>query len=124
MSAALAFWLVALLIAGLALPISFRIFRRLPDAGTGLSFALGLTLAGWGYFILRTLEVLPHGRGGAMLVLGILALVSAGVAGRDRRFLTTLRRTWPAMITVGGVFTVSFFAFVAFRSYIPEIVGT
>src|SRR6266487_165840 len=50
----LAFWLVAMLIALLAFPITSVLLRRLPDAGAGMSFAAGLLLAGYGYFILRT----------------------------------------------------------------------
>jgi Kef-type K+ transport system membrane component KefB len=45
-SVVLAFWATALVIGALALPLSFRLFRRFPDGGAGLSFALGLTLVG------------------------------------------------------------------------------
>ncbi len=124
MSVVLAFWAASLAIAVLALPLSFRLFRRFPDGGAGLSFALGLTLVGWAYFILRTLDVLPVGRGGAVLAVGLLALVAVGVAGHDRRFRSTLRVAWPGMVAIGGVFTLCLFAYVAFRSYAPEISGT
>ena len=124
MTAVLAFWAVSLLVGLLALPIAFALMRRLPDAGAGLSLALGLVLTGYLYFILRTLSVLPFGRGGYLLALGLLALISAGVAGRDRRFMGTLRRTWPGWVAAAGLFTFFFFCYVAFRSYQPDITGT
>lgn len=124
MSDVLAFWAVSLIVAVLAMPIAFALLRRLPDAGAGMSFALGLVFAGYGYFILRVAHVLPHGRGGYLLALAILGLVSAAVAGRDRRFVSTFRRTWPAWVAAAGVFTLFFFTYVSFRSYNADIGGT
>lgn len=124
MSQVLAFWAAALLVAVAALPITFALLRRLPDAGTGLSFAAGLLLSGWTYFILRTASVLPPGRGGYLLAVAAVAIVSAAVAGRDRRFAGTVRFQWPSLIAVAGLFTLFFFGYVAFRGYNPEIVGT
>lgn len=124
MAPVLAFWAVALLVAALALPFVFALLRRLPDAGAGFSFALGLTLTGYGYFVLRVLSVLPPGRGGYVLAVALLALAGVCVAARDRRFASTLRRQWPSLLTLAGLFTLFFFAFVAYRSYVPEIHGT
>ncbi len=124
MTDVLAFWGVSLLTGALALPIAFRLFRRFPDAGAGLSFPLGLALLGYGYFILRVVEVLPGGRTGYLLAFGLFALVSALVASRDRHFAATLRRVLPALITTGGLFTLAFFSYTAFRSYTPDIAGT
>jgi len=124
MSEVLAFWAAALLVAAAALPITFALLRRLPDAGAGLSFALGLLLSGWTYFILKTASVLPHGRGGYLLAVAAVALVGIAVAGRDRRFVSTVRRHWPSLVTIAGLFTLCFFGYVAFRGYNPEIVGT
>ncbi len=120
----IAFWAVAMLVGGLALPIAFVLFRRMPDAGAGLAFPLGLVLVGYGYFILRVATVLPQGRGGYLVAIALLALVSCAVAGRDRRFASTFRRSVPALLTVSGLFGMLFFAFTAFRSFTPEIGGT
>ncbi|MBI2765579.1 MAG: hypothetical protein HYX53_06670 [Chloroflexi bacterium] len=124
MAPVLAFWGASLLIGALALPIAFVLLRRLPDAGAGLSSPLGLVVAGYAYFILRTMSVLPQGRGGYLLAVGLLAVISAAVAGRDRRFRVTLGRAAPAAVAVAGLFTLGFFAFVAYRSYVPDIAGT
>ena len=124
MSDVLAFWAVSLIVGALAMPIAFTLLRRLPDGGAGLSFALGLVLAGYGYFMLRVAHLLPQGRGGYLLALTLLGLVSAAVAGRDRRFVSTFRRTWPAWVAAAGVFTLFFFLYVSFRSYNADIGGT
>jgi len=124
MGPVLAFWAVSLLVGVLALPVAFLLLRRLPDAGAGLSFPLGLLLTGYAYFILRTLKVLPAGRGGYALALALLAFLAVYVAARDRRFASTVRRSWPAFMAVAGLFTLAFFAYVTFRSYAPDIAGT
>ncbi len=124
MTEMLAFWAAALVAGILGLPISFAMLRRLPDAGAALAMPFGLVLAGYLYFIFRVVGLLPFGRGGYLLALVLLALISCAVAGRDRRFLSTLRRTGPALTVVAGVFTCGFFAYVAFRSYNAEISGT
>ncbi len=124
MGPVMAFWAVTLLIAALALPIAFHLFRRFPDAGAGLSFPLGLALVGFGYFTLRVASVLPAGRAGYLLAVALFACASAAIAFRDRRFVPTLRRSAPALMIIAGLFTLAFFAYVAFRSYRPEVTGT
>lgn len=124
MAPVIAFWAVSLLVGALALPIAFASLRRLPDAGVGLSFPLGLVLAGWAYFTLRTLSILPPGRGGYLLALALLGITSVAVAGRDRRFVATLRRAVPSLFMVAGLFTLAFFAFVIYRSQQPNVTGT
>lgn len=124
MADVLAFWATALLVAALGFPIGAVLLRRLPDAGAGLSFPLGLLLASYFYFILRVVDVLPVGRGGYIVALVLLGLVSSAVAGRDRWLRVTWWRAWPGVLVAFGVFTFAFFGYVAFRSYTGEIAGT
>jgi YYY domain-containing protein len=124
MAPVLAFWCSALILAALAFPIAARLFRRFPDAGAGLAFPLGLMLCSYGYFLLRTFDVLPYGRGGFMLAVAGFALVSVAVASTDSRFLTTIRRTGPGILASALLFTAAFFAYAAFRSYNANIGGT
>ena len=121
---AFSFWFVSLLIGVLAMPIAFRVLRRMPDGGAGLAFPLGLTLAGYAYFVLRIASVLSQGRGGYLAVIGLLAIVGVVCARTDRRLASTARRSLPAIVTLAGLFTLLFFGYVSFRSYTPEIVGT
>jgi YYY domain-containing protein len=120
----LAFWLVCLVVGALTLPVTFAVFRRMPDGGAGLAMPLGLLLAGYGYFVLRIIGVLQQGRGGYVAVLVLLAVVNLAVAGRDRRFRATSARSWPGVMIAAGLFTLAFFAYVTFRSYNPDIAGT
>lgn len=120
----LAFWVVAMLAGAGGLPIAMVVLRRLPDAGSGLSFAMGLVIASYGYFILRVLSVLPPGRGGFVLAFALLGLLAAAVAGRDRWLPVTWRRAWPGAVMAASVFTFAYFGYVAFRSYNADIGGT
>ncbi len=124
MAPVMAFWAVALLIGALALPITFVLLRRFPDGGAGLAFPAGLLLIGYGYFTLRTFNVLPAGRAGYLLAVMLFALVSVTVIARDRQFRPTLRRSLPAIAVTAGLFTLVFYLYVAFRSYQPDITGT
>jgi len=120
----LAFWAAALVIGACGWPIAAVLLRRLPDAGAGLAIPLGLLLASYGYFILRIIGVLSVGRGGFLLAVLLLALVSAAVASRDRWLRVTLWRAWPGMVVAAGIFTMAFFGSVSLRSYTSEISGT
>ena len=121
----LAFWFAALLIGAMALPIAHRLFRRFPDGGAGLSIALGLVLTSYGYFILRVFSVLPFGRGGYVLAVVLLALLSASLVAHDRHALWRgLGQRWPAYVAAAGLFTAAYFGAVAVRSQTPDISGT
>jgi len=120
----LAFWTVAMVVGLSGFPLAAVLLRRLPDAGAGLSFAFGLLVASYGYFILRTLSVLPAGRGGFVLAVALLWLVAAVVAGRDRWLLVTWRRAWPGAVAAATLFSFAFFGYLAFRSYNADIGGT
>ena len=124
MAEALAFWCVAIAIGALALPLAFRLFARFPDAGAGLSYALGLTLVSTAYFILRVLGALPPGRGGFLFALALLAVLAFVLAVRDRRLRQTCSRALPALLIAGGLFSLLFFGYVAFRAYTPAIAHT
>ncbi len=124
MPAALSGWFVAVLIGAAAWPIGLQLFRRFPDGGAGLAFALGSLLSGYLYFILRVAGVLEQGRGGALLAVALVGMAGLVVAGHARRLAPDLRRCWPALLLVVGVFTLAYFAYVSFRSYTGEITGT
>ncbi len=124
MADVLAFWAAALLAAAVGLPVAMATFRRLPDAGAGLSFALGLLLTALPYFLLRTASVLPPGRGGFVAALALAALIAAATLGRDSWSAVTLRRAAPGIVVAAAIFTCAFFGYTAFRSYNAEIGGT
>ena len=124
MTEALAFWGVANVVAALALPVAFRLFRAFPDYGAGLSLTLGLTLLAAGYFLLRVIDVLPAGRGGFLLAIALFGVVAFVVATSDRRFLPTLGLALPGMAVAAALFSVLFFGYAFFRAHVPDIAHT
>ena len=124
MSGVLGFWLSAVVIGALALPLSYRFFRRFPDGGAGLSVALGVVLTSYVYFILRVVKVLPFGQGGFVVAVALLALGSAwcisDARARGKRFAPS-----PVVcVAMLGLFTAFYFGMVAIRSEVPDISGT
>jgi len=124
MTEAVAFWGVAMVIAALALPIAFRLFRRFPDYGAGLSLTFGLTLLAAGYFLLRVIDVLPAGRASFLLAIALFGIVGFVVAVSDRRFLPTLRRALPSIAVATALFSTLFFGYAFFRAHVPDIAHT
>ena len=120
----LGFWAAAIVIAACGFPIAAVVLRRLPDAGAGLSFPLGLLVTSYLYFILRVLHVLSAGRRDYFVAVVIVALIAAAIVGRDRWFKVTWRRAWPGVVIAVAVFSFAFFGYTAFRSYNSEIGGT
>ena len=120
MAEALAFWAAAIVLAGLTLPLAFRLFARFPDGGAGLSLALGLMLAAPGYFLLRVIGALPAGRGGVLLALALFAVAMAALAIRDGRARAAFRRYRAGVAIAAALFTLLFFAFAWFRAHVPD----
>lgn len=124
MAEPIAFWLASMAVGLAALPIAVRLCWRLPDAGAGLAFALGVTLAGYLYFLLRSASIIPAGAGGALLAIVLLGLSGAWVAGSGLRRLARPGRVFAGAVVAAGLFTFLFFVFVSFRSYLPAIEHT
>ncbi len=127
-SSALIWWLLVELMGLLALPLAYRLFRRLPDRGYGVSKALGLLLVGYLFWLLGVLGFLGNDSGGVVLAM---ALVGAGSLGvyfwrRDdgesgRSWLAWFRRHYRLVLAIELVFAVAFVAGVAYRAHVPRI---
>lgn len=123
MSSLLLWWFVVTCLGALALPLTFTLFKYLPDKGYAFSKIFALVIVGYitwlaGYvtpFTARTIYI-------AILVLGAISYLS-------------LARTWPALKefvaternyiwVVEGLFLAAFLAAGAFKMRTPEIVGT
>jgi uncharacterized membrane protein len=120
-------WYLAALVAGfVALPLSFRLFRHLPDRGYSFSKALGLLASGWVFWFLGSLGFLRNDAAGvlfAALVVGVGGLVWLGRPG-----LATLRG-WLAeqrgLVLGAEALFLGSFALMAFvRAHNPDIQGT
>jgi YYY domain-containing protein len=124
----------------LALPLSFRLFRHLPDRGYALSKPLGLILVNYVLWMLSTLGFLRNTWGGilfsAVLALGLSLLFyfkrpalgrtpagdppPAGRAGL-RAWMGEHRRT---VIASELVFTLAFLLWVGYKAFDPNIAIT
>ncbi|MHB0858443.1 MAG: DUF2298 domain-containing protein [Anaerolineae bacterium] len=125
MGSVLIWWLALEIIAIVALPLTLRILRFLPDRGLGLARHLGLLVCGYLFWLLVSLGVLQNTLSSIVAVLGIVAAVSVvlwlrhgeemGSALRDRRSL---------ILITEGLFLAALLAFALFRAYNPDIAAT
>ncbi len=117
-------WWVGIEAVGLAaLPLTYAFFRRLPDRGFAFSKAIGLLLLGYGVWMGAVIGVFPNSRGSVVLVLLLIAGLSAIVAGRYRQeLLGFLRSGWRYVASVEVVFFAVLASAVFIRSFAPEIV--
>src|SRR5436309_10288160 len=86
----LAWYLAALAGGFVALPLSFRLFRHLPDRGYTFSKALGLLATGWVFWFLGSLGFLRNDAPGVLFAALVVGL--AGLAWLGRPGLAELRR--------------------------------
>jgi len=118
----LSWWATAELIGAIAFPIAFVFFHRLPDRGYAFTKVIGLLLVSYCLWIGATLGIYPNARGSIILVMALLSLLSAVLAGRHREELGAfLRGGWQYLLLVEGVFSAALALAVFLRSYAPEI---
>ncbi|HLZ71174.1 MAG TPA: DUF2298 domain-containing protein [Dehalococcoidia bacterium] len=118
-------WLAAELIGLVALPLSFRVFRRLPDRGYALARVLGLAVLIYVLWLGGTAGVLPFSTGSVLLGLGGLALAGLWLYGRDREQLHAWFRAHSGyVIWCEAIFVVALLLVGLLRSYQPAIAAT
>ena len=116
-------WLVLVeLIYLLALPLSFSIFRWLPDRGAVLARPLGLLAVSWLVWLGASTGVWGFGRGSIALCMLILGGVSGSLLWRRRHFmLATARKHWRYLAGIEALFLLAFFVFLAIRAANPDL---
>jgi YYY domain-containing protein len=115
-------YLIVQAISVLALPVTFRLFRWLPDRGYGLSKALGLLVSAYALWVLVSFRFLHNTRVGILFVLGVLAVFSAYLLIRQRADLWLFLRKQRRVIGVTEMlFVVGFAGWAIFRAYNPEL---
>lgn len=118
-------WLAAELIGLLALPLSFRIFRRLPDRGYAFSRVFGLLLVAYVLWIGGTTGLLPFSAGSVVLVVGGLGVAGVLLLARDRTEIAAWwRRSRRYVVVAEAVFLLAIVMIAFLRSYQPEIANT
>ncbi|KPK21143.1 MAG: hypothetical protein AMJ76_03465 [Dehalococcoidia bacterium SM23_28_1] len=118
----LTWWAAAGLLGAIAFPITFVFFHRLPDRGYAFTKVIGLLLLSYCLWIGATLGIYPNSRGSIILIMIFLAVVSAALAGSHRQEMSAfLRKGWPYILLVEGLFFSTFVLAVYLRSFAPEI---
>lgn len=119
-------WYILSTIIGLvALPLTWRLFGRLPDRGFGFARAVGLLGSGYLLWLGASVGLLQNMAPsilGTILFVGGVSLASAW--GRWDEIGGWIRESWSTMLTVEGLFLLSFLFWCFVRSSSPEIVGT
>lgn len=128
----LSWWLIIQLIGLAALPLTWRLFARLPGRGYPFAKTLGLLLASYLLWLGAIFRLLPNDLGGAVVALAAVAGVSAWL-GRDawrrgadgvRPLVAWLREQRGLVLAAELLFLAAFVGWAAFRAYNPEIGGT
>ena len=118
----LAWFLVVELVYLLALPLSFLVFRPLPDRGIILARVLGLLVASYVTWLLVSLGWIHFSL--TAVLLGLLALGGASglaLAVRWREIRDFLTQRWRLLLIGEVLFLVAFLAFVAIRAANPDL---
>ncbi len=132
MGAVLVWWLVVQLVGLLALPLTYRVFKGLPDRGWAFARPLGLLLAGYVFWLAGSLGLLGNNLGGVIVALIVLAGVSLyfgrGALGLGRNAGDTTPTLWQfirankwTVIATELLFFVVLAGWAWYRSYAPEI---
>jgi len=125
MLSVLIWWLVIEAIGLLALPITLRLLRFLPDRGFGFARQVGLLLTGYLFWLLVSLGVLQNTRSCIFFCLLLVGGLSAFLWGREgKMMLMALRERKRIVIITEVLFFVSLGGFALFRAYNPDIAGT
>ena len=116
-------WLGVLeLIALVALPLTFVVFRPLSDRGYLFGKALGLLLVGLIVWLLASTQLVAFSSSSIVLALLLLGMASLGVfAARGDEIIDFVRMRWRALVMAEVVFIAAFLAFVLVRMANPDL---
>src|SRR5262249_33579229 len=132
MTAFVQWYLVVELIGLATFPLTWRLFRRLPDRGYSLSKTLGILLVGFTLWVGTAYGLLRNELGGALIALLAVGAFSVGVgwpgvrarAGRKRPLVEWLRGRLAHLIAVELLFLPTFAGWALVRAHSPEAIHT
>ncbi len=120
-------WYLAISLLGvLALPLTFRFFRRLPDRGYPLARTVGLLLASYLFWLCGCLGLLHNDVAGFLLAAAVVGAVGVLWLGRTglAELAAWLKAQWRVVVAVEVVFLVAFATLTVVRAYNPELNAT
>ncbi|MGH2541975.1 MAG: DUF2298 domain-containing protein, partial [Ardenticatenaceae bacterium] len=116
-------WLVLMqVIALLALPVTFFIFKPLADRGYLFSKVLGLLLVGLIVWLMASVGVMDFSRASIAVAVLLMGIVSAIIVIRRREELTAfVKDHWRVMAIGEALFLAAFFSFLIIRMANPDL---
>jgi YYY domain-containing protein len=104
-----AWWLTVLVLGLIALPLTYAVFKGLPDRGYALGKTVALLFIAWFAWLMGSLELLPFTQGTIALGVAALALLSSAFYWPRRAEINTyLREHRRHILIVEGVFLAWF----------------
>lgn len=118
-------WLILLVFGLVGWPLAFTLFRHLPDRGFALARPTGLLLAGYILWLGATFRLLQNSTGGVLVAMAVVAAVGLiwqrQQATQTGSMLAWLKQEWRYALTVEGLFSLAFVAWVFFKTHNPNI---
>jgi len=127
MFAVFTWWLIIEILALAALPLTYRLFKNLPDRGYAFARPLGILLTSYVLWIGASFGFLRHSWGGIVFSILVVAVGSWWFYSRGDRevgLASFLRGSRRLVIANEVLFALAFVLFALFRAYNPEIMGT
>lgn len=122
MTVFLTWYLILELLGLIALPITFRVFRWLPDRGYAFSKPLGLLLTGYGLWLLVSFGFLRNTRIAIIFVMLLVAALAAYLGYEERAATWVfLKRNRRLVVATEVLFFVGFALWTLYRAYNPEL---
>ena len=115
-------WAALQLVGLICFPLAWALFPSLKDRGYAFSKALGLLLVSYLLWAGGSLHLVPFSRLAIVVVLGLVALVSALIAVRRRgEILAFFRQRWAYVLLVEGLFLAVFLGEAYLRALNPAL---
>jgi YYY domain-containing protein len=121
------YWYISAIVLGLlALPLTSRLFRRMPDRGYSLTKTFGLLLVGYIFWLSGSLGFTQNDAGGIVLAAGLMLAV--GLLWLRLPGLSDLKTFFygekKIVLAVEILFLAAFAGWALVRAYNPNIEGT
>jgi len=120
-------WLIIEILGLAALPLTYRLFKNLPDRGYAFAKPLGILLTSYVLWIGASFGFLRNSWGGIAFSTLVVAAFSWWFYSRGDRELglaSFLRGNRRLVMANEALFALAFALFALFRAYNPEIMGT
>jgi YYY domain-containing protein len=125
----LLWWLIAQVLGWITLPITFRLFRWLPDRGYTFSKSFGLLLVSYIYWMGGVSGFIRNDYGGILFAFFLVASISAWMLLRTRNHPTSgptaellpfLRSNKNMILVAEGLFLIAFVSWSVLRAYASD----